>query len=36
MCPGIVDGPSQTLLKVIGDAKKAPDDWKGYRALTQK
>ena len=31
------DGPSHTLVEIIEDyGMKAPDDWKGYRALTSK
>lgn len=34
---GIIDGPSNTLLEVIQEfGGKAPHDWKGYRALTEK
>ena len=34
---GIIDGPSNTLLEVIQESGgKAPSDWKGYRALTEK
>ena len=31
------DGPSNTLLEVIAENNgKAPADWKGFRALTEK
>ena len=31
------DGPSQTLLEVMGDhGFKAPYDWEGFRELTEK
>ena len=37
MIPGIVDGPSTTLLEVMKETgNKAPNNWKGYRALTEK
>lgn len=36
MLSGIIDGPSRTLLRVIGEKTSAPDGWKGYRALTEK
>ena len=37
MIPDHKDGPSNTLLEVIrSSGGKAPNDWKGYRELTEK
>lgn len=37
LIPGHLDGPSNTLLEVIKSYNgQPPEDWKGYRALTEK
>ena len=37
MIPGLEDGPSKVLLRVIESCNgKAPGDWKGYRTMTEK
>jgi hypothetical protein len=37
MIPHINDGPSHTLLEIIKENQgKAPNNWKGYRELTEK
>lgn len=36
MLPNHIDGPSNTLLKVIEEDKKNLSKWKGYRELTEK
>ncbi len=37
MIPEHKDGPSNTLLEVIeSEGGIAPEDWQGYRALTEK
>ncbi len=34
MAPDQIDGPSQTIIDVIESCDgKAPEDWKGYRAV---